>query len=122
MSAPNQQLGIDGSIALGDTVPISLTVYRAGALYSPTVTDAVMLFKLNQNDADSAAIARKTLADGITASGSTIVGTLAPTDQASLSQTTTLFWGCRIKESSGAETELASGTLVLTRQPVRTPL
>jgi hypothetical protein len=122
MSAPDQQLGIDGSIALGDDIPITLPVKKAGAAYPVTLTDAIATFKRNVTDDDAAAVITKRLGAGIAASGSTITVTIAAADQASLSQTTTLFWGVRIKESSGAETTIASGTLVLTRQPVRTPL
>jgi archaellum component FlaF (FlaF/FlaG flagellin family) len=122
MSAPNQQLGGDGSIALGDDIPITLAVYKAGAAYPVTLTDAIATFKRNATDDDSTAVITKRLGAGITASGSTVTVTVAGADQASLSQTTVLFWGVRIKESSGAETEIASGTILLTRQPVRNPL
>lgn len=122
MSAPNQQLGSDGSIALGDDIPIALSVFKAGAAYPVTVTDAIATFKRNVTDDDSAAVITKRLGTGIAVSGSTVTVTIASSDQTSLSQTTTLAWACRIKESSGAQTEIASGTIQLTRQPVRNPL
>lgn len=122
MSSGNQRLGQQGNVALGDSIPIVLSLKRNGVAYSPTVSDAIALFKTNQTDDDSAALITKTLADGIDVTGSTVTVTVAPSDQTAFTKTTVLFWAVRILESSGAETTIADGTLTLTRLPVRDPL
>jgi hypothetical protein len=122
MTATNQMLGVSGDRALGDTHPITIDVYKLGALYSPTVTSAVALFKLTPTADDSAAVITKTLGSGISITGSVVTVTVTPADQATFTATVTLYWAVRIKEASGDQSELASGTLTLTRLPVRTPL
>lgn len=122
MSSTNQRLGTGGNIALGDTVPIVLSLKRNGVAYSPTVSDAIALFKANITDADSAALISKTLADGIVVSGSTVTVTITPGDQVAFSATTTLHWAVRLLETNGADTTIADGTIQLTRLPVRNPL
>jgi len=122
VSSTNQRLGTGGNIALGDTVPIVLSLKRNGVAYSPTVSDAIALFKANITDADSAALISKTLADGIVVSGSTVTVTITPGDQVAFSATTTLHWAVRLLETNGADTTIADGTIQLTRLPVRNPL
>lgn len=122
MSSGNQRLGLTGNIALGDTIPIVLSLKRNGVAYSPTVVDAIALFKNASSDADGAALITKTLADGINVTGSTVTVTMTPADQAQFTATKTLYWAIRLLETSGADTTIADGSIQLTRLPVRDPL
>jgi hypothetical protein len=122
MAGELQYLGADGSIALGDAFLITLTIYKNGQVYVPTVTDAIALFKRDPNDSDAAAVITKRLGSGITVNGSTATIAIASTDQTAFSQTTTLWWACRILESNGDDTTIARGLLTLALASVRTPL
>jgi hypothetical protein len=118
MTATNQVLGDDGSVALGDTHVLTFPITKDGAAYSPTVSAATFLAKTAVTDADAAAVITRTLGTGIAIVTSTATVTITPANQSALTATTTLYWALKIRESNGVESTLADGMLLLSRKAV----
>lgn len=106
---------------IGDTLVITVTLYKSGALYSPTVTAAEFNIKTAVTDADSAALITKTLGAGtIVVSTSTVTVTVAAANWATagIVATATYVWALKLQEAAGTITTVAGGTLEMTLTPV----
>lgn len=115
-----QALGVDQPVAIGDTVVLTIALYKDGAAYSPTVSAAEFNLKDALDDADSAALISKTLGAGVAVSTSTATVTIAAANWASagITASATLFWALKLTESSGTVTTVAAGTMTVQRTAV----
>lgn len=115
-----QTLGADGTLALGNTVVITVALSKNGAAYSPTVTAAEWQLKDQLADSDAESHMTKTLGAGIVVAGSTATVTISPANWAGggITETGVWFWALALQESDGTVTTVAAGTLLITRTAV----
>lgn len=115
-----QALGVNGTLALGDTVVIEVDIYKDGVLYSPTVTAAEWQLKDQLADSDAESHMTKTLGSGVLVSGSQATVTITAANWAGgqITETGVWLWALKLQEASGTITTVAAGTLAITRTAV----
>lgn len=104
------------TVKRGDTIDLEVTVARGGSPVDLSGADLWFTAKRKLKDLDIAAVAQKTLGDGIAvtdAPAGELLVTLAPDDTDDLTKETVLYCDVQMVEASGRVTTVASGTLTV---------